>query len=215
MNYILTLSLGVFLLIALLFSEKKDNPRLRIIFKAALSFLFVLTVFFQEGPPGYVRYLTWGLILCFWGDVFLALPGSKWFKAGLVVFLLGHVLYIAAFKSLIPWGGWFSPGGLVVAAVSLGVFWWLRPHLGPMKIPVLAYVVVITLMVFGALAVYRQPEIRASGKTIILLGAGLFYLSDLFVARDQFVRKGFLNRLIGLPLYYAGQFLLAFSPGYL
>ncbi|MBW2297136.1 MAG: lysoplasmalogenase, partial [Deltaproteobacteria bacterium] len=46
-------------------------------------------------------------------------------------------------------------------------------------------------------------------------GALSFYVSDLFVARDRFLKNESLNRLLGLPLYYGGQFLLAFSVGYL
>jgi hypothetical protein len=46
-------------------------------------------------------------------------------------------------------------------------------------------------------------------------GALSFYVSDLFVARDRFVKKGAINRILGLPLYFGGQFLLAFSIGYL
>jgi uncharacterized membrane protein YhhN len=83
-----------------------------------------------------------------------------------------------------------------------------------MKLPVLAYVVVITLMVIGARAVFERPDLPLTGKALIFWGAILFYLSDLLVARDQFIRKAFSNRLIGLPLYYTGQFLLAFSPGF-
>jgi hypothetical protein len=33
------------------------------------------------------------------------------------------------------------------------------------------------------------------------------------VARQRFVAPAFANRLYGLPLYYLGQFLLAFSVG--
>jgi uncharacterized membrane protein YhhN len=84
-----------------------------------------------------------------------------------------------------------------------------------MHIPVTAYILVITVMALGALAVYDQPGLPWLGRALIFQGAVLFYLSDLFVARDQFIKKEFLNRLIGLPLYYGGQFLLAFSPGFL
>jgi hypothetical protein len=38
-----------------------------------------------------------------------------------------------------------------------------------------------------------------------------FYFSNVFVARDRFLKPEFLNRLIGLPLYYFGQFLLPFQ----
>ena len=46
---------------------------------------------------------------------------------------------------------------------------------------------------------------------MLLLGAVLFLLSDLSVARDRFVAPGFVNRLWGLPFYYGGQVLLAAS----
>jgi len=47
----------------------------------------------------------------------------------------------------------------------------------------------------------------------IRAGAVLFWLSDLAVARDRFVRPGFVNPLVGLPLYYAAQLLLASAAG--
>jgi len=46
-----------------------------------------------------------------------------------------------------------------------------------------------------------------------LVGAVFFYVSDIFVANQRFVIEQFYNRLIGLPLYYTAQFLLAFSVG--
>lgn len=51
----------------------------------------------------------------------------------------------------------------------------------------------------------------ASGDWHIAAGALAFYLSDLSVARDRFVQPAFVNGLWGLPLYFAGQMLLARS----
>ena len=215
MNHFIILGLGFLLLVVLLYFEKMGPPLGRIVTKSLLSLLFVITVFLQPGAnETFTRYLKVGLILCLGGDVFLALPGLKWFRAGLAAFLLGHGLYILAFNSLSPVHGWFSPGDLLVLAISLGACRWLWPHLGAMKLPVLAYVAVITLMVFGAWAVFKRPDLPLTGKALIFWGAILFYLSDLLVARDQFIKKAFFNRLVGLPLYYTGQFLLAYSPGF-
>jgi uncharacterized membrane protein YhhN len=50
---------------------------------------------------------------------------------------------------------------------------------------------------------------------MIITDALMFYFSDIFVARERFVTHEFANRLIGLPLYYTGQFLLAFSPRFI
>jgi uncharacterized membrane protein YhhN len=216
MDYFLILGLGFSLLVVLLYFEIMGQPLGKIVSKSLLSLLFVITVFLQPGAnETFAGHLKAGLILCLGGDVFLALSGLKWFRAGLVAFLLGHGFYILAFSVLVPFNGWFSPGDFLILAISLGACRWLWPHLGTMKLPVLAYVVVITLMVFGAWAVFERPGLPSSGAALIFWGAILFYLSDLLVARDQFIRKAFPNRLIGLPLYYTGQFLLAFSPGYL
>jgi uncharacterized membrane protein YhhN len=42
-------------------------------------------------------------------------------------------------------------------------------------------------------------------------GALLFYVSDIFFARQRFVVRQYVARLAGLPLYYAAQFMIAFS----
>ena len=80
-----------------------------------------------------------------------------------------------------------------------------------MLIPVAFYIVVISVMVSGAWAVFRNPNMNRVGAWLILFGALLFYVSDIFVARNRFIETEFLNRLFGLPFYYIGQFLLAFS----
>jgi hypothetical protein len=43
----------------------------------------------------------------------------------------------------------------------------------------------------------------------VLVGALLFFVSDLAVARDRFVSPGFANAAWGLPLYYAATLVLA------
>ena len=75
-----------------------------------------------------------------------------------------------------------------------------------MRGPVLAYVVVISLMLVAALGSVSQPR-----EVQIALGALAFYGSDLAVARDRFVAPGFANKAWGLPLYYGAQLLLASS----
>ena len=125
----------------------------------------------------------------------------------LLVALCSYPLLIVHARMVDRW----AQGRLI--AVSALAFLWLRPHLGEMLLPVLAYIVVITLMVIGAWAAFSQPTLSPRGPQLLFVGAIMFYLSDLFVARDRFVKEGWINRLLGLPLYYLGQFLLAFSIG--
>jgi hypothetical protein len=48
----------------------------------------------------------------------------------------------------------------------------------------------------------------------VLIGAWGFAISDLSVARHQFIHRSMGNRLWGMPLYFASQLLLAWSVSY-
>jgi uncharacterized membrane protein YhhN len=212
----LIIIIAIPLLAVLLYFEKKSNTRAVLPVKTSLSLLFIITALVQPHPlPGYFYLLLIGLIFCLGGDVFLALPGEKTFLCGLVSFLLGHVFYVIAFFSVAGLNLWTWAGLGISLVLSGGIYFWLRPHLGSMNLPVLFYVIVITAMVVGACTVLGDRWLTASGKMLVFWGAISFYFSDVFVARDRFLRPEFLNRLIGLPLYYCGQFLLAFSVGFL
>ncbi len=211
---ILIVVVAVILLAALLYFEKTDSLAGKLPAKSSLSCLFIVTALVQPHPiPGYFYLLLIGLIFCLGGDVFLALPQERAFLLGLVSFLLGHVFYVICFFYVADISRWTGIGCLAGLFVSIPVFIWLRPHLGPMLKPVIAYITVITVMVIGAWTVLGDAKLNQSGRWLILIGAVSFYLSDLFVARDRFLKSEFANRLIGLPMYYLGQFLLAFSVG--
>ena len=216
LNWIVII-LAALLLPALLYGEKREKPGIIVPFKTVLSALFIVAVWIQphEAVPRYFTFLMPGLVFCLLGDVFLALPRERMFLLGLISFLLGHVFYVFAFFSAgsIAYLSW--TGILIILVAGCSVFFWLKPHLGSMKIPVLLYVIVISIMVCGAVAVFKNPGLAMQGRLAVLIGAAFFYISDIFVARDRFLKKGFVNRLFGLPLYYFGQFLLAFSAGLL
>jgi uncharacterized membrane protein YhhN len=202
------------LLAALLMAEKRKSVALILTFKTPLSILFVAAALIQSHPiESYYQWVVAGLVFGLIGDVCLALKGNKAFRAGLVAFLLGHVLYVVAFAGLTRPSDWLALGHLLIVGVSVGVFWWLRPHLGAMTIPVGLYVLVISLMLAAAWVAFLNPDLKATGARALLAGACCFYLSDLFVTRERFVSSQFVNRLFGLPLYYCGQFCIAFSVG--
>jgi uncharacterized membrane protein YhhN len=156
---------------------------------------------------GWGRWLFAGLALSFVGDACLLGRGKPMFLAGLVAFLLGHVSYCVAF--VVHGFTWTS--ALALAPVLLLAAWlvdrWLGERVEPgMRVPVRAYIVVISTMLCLAFGAWR-----GGASPLLLLGALSFYLSDLAVARDRFVQQDFFNRLWGLPAYYLGQLCLAMS----
>jgi uncharacterized membrane protein YhhN len=208
--------LAVGLLAGLLYAEKKEALKARLAVKTVLSSLFILSAAIQYHPMvPYYRFILAGLIFCLGGDVFLALPRQKMFLYGLLSFLLGHLFYVAAFFYTVGVNQGTVIGLVISAMASGGVFLWLRPHLGAMEIPVIFYILVISAMVVVACSVLAAGELVLSGRMLVFIGALSFYVSDVFVARQRFLKTEFLNRLSGLPLYYSGQFMLAFSVGLL
>jgi uncharacterized membrane protein YhhN len=78
-----------------------------------------------------------------------------------------------------------------------------------MRRPVWLYVIAISLMMAMSVGAYAIDR-----NWLIPLGALLFLLSDLAVARDRFIAPGFANRAWGLPVYFCAQMVLAASVGY-
>jgi uncharacterized membrane protein YhhN len=213
---ILIIILALILLCGLLYFEKGENQTGRLSTKIPLSALFIIAAMIQPHPLASFFYLMLiGLICCMAGDICLVFPQKAMFLTGLVAFLVGHIWYTVAFfhTSTIHQLAWI--GFLVVLLAGGWIYFWLRPHLGSMKLPVLLYIIFISLMVGGAWTVLGDGGLSLSGRLMVIVGALLFYFSDLFVARQRFVQKVNRNRLIGLPLYYFGQYLLAFSTGIL
>jgi uncharacterized membrane protein YhhN len=180
-----------------LLGERQGRPVLRGAGKLGASACF-LALGLAGGPHDrFGLAVLVALALSLVGDALLLSARKALFLAGVGAFLLAHVAYVVAFA---PASRPSPLALLAIVAATAGVVRWLWPHAGDLRLAVLLYAATIAAMLWLALGVDRGA-IRA--------GAALFWLSDLTVARDRFVRDSFANRLVGLPLYYAGQLLLA------
>jgi uncharacterized membrane protein YhhN len=175
---------------------------------ASLSFLaFALARDVFASAPGSIFFV--GLVLSFVGDVALLSKEKRPFLVGLSAFLLAHVAYSIAIASreidmrMLPYSA------TMLTVVGAVVLRWLWPHVkSSMRAPVVLYVVAICVMVALAGALLGPQA------STVANGAILFLISDVFVARERFVKPGGINRVVGLPLYYAGQIalILGMSP---
>lgn len=194
----------------LLVAEYRDSRAGLWLTKPLASAAFVwLAVAAGALASTYGRLVLLALLLCLLGDLLL-IPRDqpKVFRAGVFVFLLGHVAFSAAFLTR-P----LDPAGLLAGAVVLALLigWvlrWLGRSLPPdMVIPVRVYMLVI-----GVMSALACGATAAGGPVLLAIGALAFTASDISVARDRFVRHQFINRAWGLPLYYAAQLFLAMTP---
>ena len=184
-----------------LWAEATGHPRARAALKVIASCAFV-ALGALSAHDRFGALVLVGLCLSAVGDALLLSAAQRAFLAGVGAFLLAHLAYAAAFapRSRI------SPGfAAVLVAVAVAVMAWLWRRLGAMRVPVLVYTAVISSMLLLGLG---------TANPLVPWGALLFYASDLTVARDRFVRPGLANRLVGLPMYYAAQVLLAWAGRY-
>lgn len=199
----LVLALAV---IAFVVAEWRDWRLGKWLFKPLASAAFVAAAV-AAGPPSsaFGRSVLAALVLSWLGDVLLIPKSMVTFRLGLASFLVAHLAFAGAFLVR----GVSLPATAIAALVASLVAWpvarWLLPHVdAKMRVPVIAYMAAISIMV--ALAVGTTVF---APRPSILAAALMFYCSDLSVARDRFVAPGFVNRAWGLPLYYAAQLLFA------
>ncbi|MEE2961197.1 MAG: lysoplasmalogenase [Myxococcota bacterium] len=208
-GWILFLVITTMLSVALLLKAEYDNNQSRKwLFKPLAATGFVALGFLCTNVHSF--YGTWiiiGLILSWLGDVLL-IPKNKFaFFLGIFAFLFAHVVYSYAFfyrkpnvlASLLCFVALLSLGYHIVS----GLWSQIDKNL---KIPVMAYLVAICLMV--SLGIGTSVSSRN-----VLIGVGTvgFLLSDISVARNRFANAGFGNKLWGSPLYFGSQICLALS----
>ena len=149
-----------------------------------------------------------GLVLSLCGDVLL-IPRERprVFQVGIAAFGLGHVAFLVAFALRFESVARALVCAVLAVVVLARILPWLRPHLpADMKTPVHAYMLIISAMLITAAG-------ASPADSRIFVGAAMFYLSDLAVARARFVSPGFENSLWGLPLYFAAQLVIASTVG--
>lgn len=167
--------------------------------------LTLAVAIFVTGPlalPQKIAMLA-GALFCGAGDVILDIDRVRLFVPGLAAFLLGHVGFIILLwmrrVSKSPRRLWIIP----VVLFSLAMAFVLVPKLGSLLVPVMLYLIVITLMTMLAIV----ADVRA----IAAVGAFVFMLSDALIALSKFVFNGHPSPLFTIPVYFTGLFLLGFG----
>jgi uncharacterized membrane protein YhhN len=179
-------------------------------FAKPLATIAVILIAAGSTAPVSTRYralITIGLFASLTGDVLLMLP-EDWFLEGLVSFLVAHLLYITAFAGE---GGGLrdAPVALVMALIGAAMLALLWPGLGNMRIPVTAYVVVIAMMAWQAVARWRH--IGGTAAAMAAVGALSFMISDAALAVQRFRVEFPLATIVVLGSYWAAQWGIAQS----
>jgi uncharacterized membrane protein YhhN len=140
--------------------------------------------------------VAFGLLSGALGDFFLEF--DRFFIPGMGAFLLGHIFYVLRFYKM-----WGIPSFGIIFTLLLsgfGYFLFLKRFLSKEKLAVFLYVLAIcTMVAFSSI------------RIVAFSGAILFFLSDLFLSYDKYVKRIPNRDLLVLSLYFAGQLFISLS----
>jgi uncharacterized membrane protein YhhN len=193
----------------------EGNSSLRF-YSKPLILLGLILYFYQISKPISTTLLAKSilaaLIFSWIGDILLMWPSL--FVYGLGSFLMAHICFIIGFKlaqntiirreevNFIK--SFFYNLPIYIAAAL--VFYLVNPNLGNLKIPVIAYILVIVSMV--ATARDRFKKCSPASFWQVFIGAVLFFVSDGIIAISRFFRDFPESGILIMGTYATAQLLI-------
>ena len=184
----------------------RPRPLVEMISKPLTTVLVTWVAIAANGPHAATVLAVVGLVCCLAGDIAL-LDAVDQFVVGLAAFLVGHAVFIAMFVALhLRHPRWAVPVALalVIHAATIGrrIVRGAVAQEAALRIPVIAYLLVITSMAVVA---------TATGRWWAVAGALLFVGSDTILGWRAFVdEKRWMSPLVMIT-YHAALVGLALS----
>lgn len=177
--------------------------------------MIVLVYYFLSNSRNFFsgkHFVTAALALSWIGDVVLLLEKiyRPLFVIGLLSFLLAHIFYVIFFLKLRkrnPAVLRAKPLVTFFVLVYTGVMYFtLLPHIESMKLPVLAYCLVISLMLITSFHAFDMRN-QVFGQ-VCVVGTLLFALSDSILAINRFYYPFAVGSSLVIFTYALGQLLI-------
>ena len=199
-----------------LIEEAKEEYVKAVILKGLASLCFVI-IGFMCNPGNHVSNLiVAGLVIGCVADVMLNLrmvfkeKGQLIFLVGILVFLTGHIMYLAAVLPLCP----YKPACIIIGLVltALLMVWIFQRITAKPAFKIFGVVYIGAIMLLNCVAIGNVIAAQSPFNLVFAIGAVLFLVSDIVLILNTFgseFRQSLRNT--NISLYYAGQLLIAFS----
>lgn len=168
----------------------------------ALLFLYVFSL------PKRLKWYVIALEFSFFGDVLLMFSGKLFFMAGLLSFLMAHILFI---KIVINQIQKTSILKVIIASIPflmlfLGLMFVLRNSLNELLIPVIIYG--LTISTFGIVSLINYLQKKSLKSFLMLVGAVVFISSDSLLAISKFYNSNEVFEVLIMITYIVAQYLI-------
>ncbi len=190
----------------------------------------VLSIFISGNTSSYALTMLAGLVFGWIGDYFLhAKPSNVYFVIGFSSFLIGHLVYIAAYMSTLPklfpeYGHFnlpeFIAGAVIVIVSYIFAVYVIKMKFNPkpVKYAVALYAVILVTMFLKASVLGVKLWLSGASNgfwamLVLVLGSFFFVLSDASLAVILFggKNKSYPLKIFNIVTYFWGQIMLASS----
>ena len=196
--------------------EGKEEYVPAVILKGLASLCFVLLGVLCSSGTHMAGLIVCGLVLGCIADVLLNLrmvfkeKGQLIFLVGILVFLSGHVLYLAAVLPLCARPLVCVIAGIVLTALLM--VWIFRQITAKMAFKIFGVFYLGAIMLLNCVAIANLLASPSAFTALFAAGAVLFLVSDIVLILNTFgaeTRRSL--RVTNIALYYVGQLLIALS----
>jgi uncharacterized membrane protein YhhN len=153
-----------------------------------------------------------GLFFSWVGDVLLIGEGANFFLSGMIAFVTAHVYYSLFFIQTVPvkkeTAGVFYKTLIGLSIVSGLLFIQLRNALGTYQVPILLYMLFISLMASLAVHTTTNDQYKKFAIQTFVPGALLFVTSDAILATNKFYAHLPVLDLAVMLTYAGAQYFL-------
>ena len=204
------------LVLGLLVSNALDLPTaIELVLKVSSSIFFVILAYicFKELEQDKIFFgsMLIGMAIMILGDLVIQLDFKYSLEMAMIAFGVGHLCYIRAFVryqgfSTFQFVVFF---GLVITTLCTMILFDL--DMGKFLPFAVIYTVIISFMVGSACSFLRDLESSKWFISCIVVGAILFFLSDVTLSINEFSNSSNWIGMLTNLLYYFGQGLIAIS----
>ena len=199
-----------------MWTEKKVNYMGAVILKGMASLCFVLVGVMAGNGGQLAKLIVTGLLLGCVADVLLNLrwvfpkKGQIIFLVGILLFLGGHVVYLAAVLPMAD--NWAVCVVVGVVLTALLMKWIFSKITAKKAFKIFGVFYLGAIMLLNCVAVSNLMTAPSAFTGLFAAGALLFLISDIVLILNTFGPKSkFSLRVTNLSLYYIGQLLIAWS----
>lgn len=183
-----------------IFSIQREKYIVRVVSKICLMPILLIFYFYKSDNPSFA--ITLALIFSWCGDIFLINPRKIKLYAGILSFLVAHILYVYTFICLVPEINTMTFIFSFLLVLSISIFLITKLHVpSKYRFLIIIYGTAISILIIFSLQVFIWH--KNTDGFLFITGSVSFYISDMVLAYYNTVKTMTKKALVIVMLSYS------------